>query len=139
MIAALCATAYYYAYWRFRLSPPPRDLLTVVVSVCAIAVGFVATAKSILLTIQERTVIRFFRDSNRYATLVNYFMAAVYWSFLCAGLSAFGLLFDLPKLNWWVGRVGATLWVLLVAGSTLTYFRVLHIFGLILRSQAQEQ
>jgi hypothetical protein len=136
VIAAASAAVYYYADLRFQLPPPSRDLMGVVVSVSAIAVGFLATAKSILFTIQDRTVIKYFKDSARYTTLVDYLMWAIHWSFLSAGLSTLALFFDLNKLNWWVVRVGMTAWVFLVIVATFSYFRVLRIFGLILRSQA---
>jgi hypothetical protein len=134
--AALVAAIYYYADPRLQLPPPPRDLMAVVVSVSAIAIGFLATAKAILFTIQDRTVIKYFKDSARYTILVDYLMWAIYWSFLSAGLSTLALFFDLTKLNWWAIRVGMTVWVFLAAIATLSYFRVLRIFGLILRSQA---
>ncbi len=70
VIAAGFAAAYYYADRHFQLPPPPRDLMAVVVSVSAIAVGFLATAKAILFTIQDRTVIKYFKDSARHTTLV---------------------------------------------------------------------
>ena len=54
VVAAVAAAIYYYADLRFQLPPPPRDLMAVVVSVSAIAVGFLATAKAILFTIQDR-------------------------------------------------------------------------------------
>jgi hypothetical protein len=136
IISVAAAAGYYYLYHRLALAPPPRDLMAVVVSVSAISIGFVATAKSILLTIQERTVIKYFKDSDRYRTLVDYFMSAIYWSFLAAGLSTIALMFDLSKANWWACRIASTLWIFFVVGATCSYIRVLTIFGYILRSQA---
>jgi hypothetical protein len=136
VVAAAVAAAYFYADRRYQLAAPQRDLMGVVVSVSAIAVGFLATAKAILFTIQDRTVIKYFKDSDRYTTLVDYLMGAIYWSFFSAGLSTLALFFDLTKLNWWECRFGMTIWVFLVVVATLSYFRVLRIFGLILRSQA---
>ena len=136
VLATLCAGIYYFAHLRLHLAAPSRDLMGVVVSVSAITIGFLATAKAILFTIQDRTVIKYFKDSNRYTILVDYLMGAIYWSFFCAGLSTVALLFDLGALNWWTCRIGMTVWVFFVVLATFSYLRVLRIFGLVLRSQA---
>lgn len=125
VLAALC----YYAYYQFNLSPPPRNFMA---DASAVAIGFVATAKSILLSVQNTTVRRHFKNGNQYRTLVDYFMQAIYWSFVVAGVSTAFLLFDPNQLNGWTCRFAIAAWVFLVFGATFSYLRVLRLFSLIL-------
>jgi hypothetical protein len=131
---AVLASAYFML--RHELSLPPdtvTNLFTAVVSVSAIAVGFLATAQSILFSIEEKRAIRFLKDAGKFGTLISYMMTAVNLSFLLAAASAVGLLINWKAAATW--QIGAfTVWTLLLGTAALSYYRVVSIFSAILRS-----
>jgi len=128
------AAAYFMLRNRLQLPPDTlTGLFTAVVSVSAIAVGFLATAQSILFSIEEKRAIRFLKDAGKFGTLISYMMAAVNLSFLLAAASAVGLLVKWKvEAKWHI--YGFTVWVLLLVTATLSYYRVVSIFSAILRS-----
>jgi len=125
-----------YFVLRRRLQLPPEalaNLFTTVVSVSAIAVGFLATAQSILFSIEDKRAIKFLKDAGKFGALINYMMSVVNLSFLLAAASAVGLLINWKEESKW-HSYGFTLWVLLSGTAASSYYRVVSIFSAILRS-----
>ena len=137
IIGAIVAGAVYLVFFRTRAFPSTlHELFAAVISVGAIAVGFLATAKTILVSLSDRAVVEKLRDLGYYRWVVDYIIEAINWSFAIAALSAAGLLLQFaPKGSdqdrvhvlflcaWWVALVGAG----------LAYLRVVRILTKILR------
>lgn len=109
------------------------NLFTAVVGVSAIAVGFLATAQSILISLETRRAVKFLKEANGFSRLVNYMMAATHLSFVLAALSAFALLLDPKAPRWWY-HYAFSAWLLMLAWAGLAYYRIVSIFETILRS-----
>jgi hypothetical protein len=109
------------------------NLFTAMVSVSAIAVGFLATAQSILFSLENKRVTQFLKDAGAFKSLVDYMMEAIHLSFVLAALSAFALLVDAKAHRWWC-PFGFAIWLFILSFAGLAYYRVVSIFANILRS-----
>jgi hypothetical protein len=109
------------------------NLFTAIVSVSAIAVGFLATAQSILFSLENKRVTQFLKSAGAFNSLVNYMMEAIHVSFALAGISAFALLVDLKTPRWW-HPYGFAVWLFFLCLAALDYYRIVSIFTRILRS-----
>jgi hypothetical protein len=130
------AIAYGLFLRRHAFPPTLHDLFTAVISVSAIAVGFLATAKTILLALEERPIIVSLKQSGYYKWLIAYILEAIYWSFALAGVSAAGLLLTFAKRGAaqdWEHAFFLAIWAFLLAGAGLSYFRVVRVLSKILR------
>lgn len=116
--------------------PVPADsapsLFSAVVSLSAIAVGFLATAKSILFTIDKKRIISQLKTAGKFNTLVDYLMMAVHWSFGLAVATSLCFVIDLKNPATWHRYVFAG-WFFVLSTAALAYYRVVHIFAKILR------
>jgi hypothetical protein len=108
-----------------------KELFPVVISISAIAVGFLATAKSILLSIEDRPVIRHLKELGGYDDLVRYLLTAVNWSLIASLVSSIFLLFLHEKDTWWY-RDGFAGWAFVTVAAMLMCYRVLRLFAKIL-------
>lgn len=94
--------AYFVFSWAHRHGMIVKDLTTAystLTNVGAIAIGFLATAKSILVSIKDTKP--FLRDLQQvpvlYAKLMMFFRTAIVWCFLSVGLCSVALFFtDTP-------------------------------------------
>jgi hypothetical protein len=131
----------YVVFFRTHAFPSTlHDLFAAVISVGAISVGFLATAKTILISLNDRPVIKKLRESGYYRWLVEYIVEAINWSFAVAALSAGGLLLRFAKEGTdqsWEHALFLTIWWFGLAGAGLAYFRVVRVLGKVLR-QASE-
>jgi hypothetical protein len=109
-------------------------LLSAMVSVAGIAVGFLATAKSILVSIDDKEIIRKLKKVGYYKRIIGYLRSAIRWSFALAVLSAAGMLIDL-KGNWepWKA-VCFAIWLGVTVTAALSYYRVIGLFYDVLAS-----
>lgn len=105
-------------------------LLSAVVTVAAIAVGFLATAKSILIASDDRPIIKRIKDAGLYRRILRYFRAAIFWSFLLSILSAAALLFNYNGLTaWdWPRSLGTAAWLWVATAAMLSYHRIAGIW-----------
>ena len=110
------------------------NLFSAVVSVSGIAIGFLATAKSILFSIQNRRVIKQLKDQNLYNLLIKYIMSAIRICFMLALISAAGLLIDEKNPPSWLPSA-FSFWVFLSTVTTLSCYRVIQLFSKILTSK----
>ena len=114
------------------------SLFSAIISIAAIAVGFLATAKSILLSIDSRPIIAKLRAAGYYDTLIDYLMGAAFWSLTLAGASIVCFLADLKSEELWWHRWMFAFWIFTMFTAGATCHRVVHIFGKILRTKSPE-
>ena len=90
-------------YLKFTVSNDTKQLFTAAITISAISVGFIATAKSILISIRGTKVVKWMKDGGTYDQVVNYLMSAVNWCLGVAIVSALALLFDYATVKVWHG------------------------------------
>jgi hypothetical protein len=117
----------------FSLPDTLKELFPVVISISAIAVGFLATAKSILLSLDERPVVRHLKQLGGYDVLVWYLLTAVNWSLIASLVSALFLLF-MNNRDTWLYRDAFAVWAAITTIAILTCYRVIRLFARILIS-----
>lgn len=118
-------------YWNSVLPKSVKDLLTAALTIGSISIGFLATAKSILFSMEQKKVIRILKDVGKFRVLVKYLMSAVHWSFFWAVLSGIGLLIDFDSPAAWHPRI-FSLWVAITVTACLSYYRVVSMFSAVL-------
>jgi hypothetical protein len=109
------------------------SLFSAIISVSAIAVGFLATANSILLSIDNRPLIVKLKAVGHYTKLLQYLMWAAFWSFSLAGMSVVCFLADLRSPADW-HRWLFSAWVFFILTATLACYRIVRLFAKILNA-----
>lgn len=123
----------FHDHFGFVSRPALGNLFTAVVNVSAIAVGFLATAQSILFSLENKRVTQFLKSAGAFNSLIDYMMEAIHISFALAGISAFALLIDLKTPRHW-HIYGFAAWLFFLCLAALDYYRIVSIFTRILRS-----
>jgi len=130
-LGVISSIIYYKFFRECPLSTRFKDLLLATVSISAIAVGFLATAKSIILAMNERIVIRMAKSSGLYNMLIGYMIFATYSCFFLSIISALWLLIDLEHPEWWY-YIAFICWLFPAITSFFSFHRVIHLLGKIL-------
>lgn len=123
----------------YQLPESVSALMAAIVSIGGISVGFLATAKSILISIDDKEIVKRLKATGYYKRIVGYLRAAIFWSFLLTIYSAAALLVDLKSVNPWTiyRAAGFAGWLFLAATATLSYFRVASIYYSVLNTLAK--
>ena len=138
VVGVLLTILFLYFHKFINLQATTPDIFPVVIGISAIAVGFLMTAKSILLSIDERKVIQFLKEAGVYIYFVGYLIAAVKWCFYTTILTLVGMILNLhhqaqPGHYWFL-----VLWVFTIATTAACCERVIRIFSKILRKIPSE-
>ncbi|MBN1671194.1 MAG: hypothetical protein JXR37_09190 [Kiritimatiellae bacterium] len=108
------------------------DLLAAAINVSAISMGFLATAKSIIYSMEDRRIMRIVKDADYHVILIDYFMTAIRWSLALAIWSGVGLVIEWQAGSTWQ-RVFAAIWLMIVTTMGFACYRIMHIFAKLLR------
>ena len=93
---SLVVTLFYLYFHRvIDVTSTAKALFPVVTSISAIAVGFLLAAQSIILSIDERSVIKSLKQGDVYGHLVGYVVKAVNWSFVTTIVTGTGMVLSL--------------------------------------------
>lgn len=130
-LLAFITTGLYLNYSR-ALPPQLSDLLPVVLTVAAIGIGFLSTAKAIIVSIADSEVIAFLKGAGRLVLLIDYFLEAIVALFLLCVITAPIILFDLNSPPFWFVYLAAV-WLFLLTASAALTARVVFFFSLALR------
>jgi hypothetical protein len=134
LIAALVYAA---LHQRWSLPTGIHDAFAAAVNIAAIGVGFLLTANSILVSADDKTIIRLAKEAGVYKVLVRYMLSATYWCLMAAILSVIGLLYDPAwRLPWYPSALA--MWMFFASGATASLFRVLLVFAQFLLGLAEE-
>jgi hypothetical protein len=114
-----------------------KEFLGAVFTASATGAGFLFTAASILLSMDERKVIRWGRETGAYQMFAGYLTNGVWWCLVAALNTLLMFLFDFTKSARWHRPVFA-LWVGLSVGAAIAVVRVLLILATILQRAARE-
>lgn len=111
-----------------------KELFSATTTLSGIAIGFLATAVSILLTIIKSYIVQQIINGKVYDKLINYFMDAIQWLFMLTLLSYIGLFFDIATFEQPFKSLAFSLWALAFMTSGLSSYRVIRVFASILRA-----
>lgn len=137
---SLVVTLFYlYFHQVIDVTSTAKALFPVVTSISAIAVGFLLAAQSIILSIDERSVIKSLKQAGVYGHLVGYVVKAVNWSFVTTIVTGTGMVLSLHvnASGWMFSVVFTGLWVFITATAVMCCYRVIRIFSKILRQLAK--
>lgn len=131
LCGALVSGGLAYAFLRDVPEGTASTLMGHAINVAAISVGFIATAKSILASIEQTRIIELMRESGYYDDLLDHMVNAIKLWFWVAFLSgALVLIGELPD-RW--GRGAFSFWIFSIAWAALAGYRVLSMLTLVLR------
>lgn len=114
-----------------------KELLGAVFTASATGAGFLFTAASILLSMGERRVIKWGRETGAYRMFAGYLTNGVWWCLVAALFSLLMFLVDFSKSATW-HRPCFCLWVGVSSGAAVAVIRVLLILAAILQRAAEE-
>ena len=118
----IIAIVYFFFMHGFSDPKLHRYILTSTISVSGIAIGFLSTSQSILLTIRTSKIVRYLRNSGVYEHFKKYIREAIYSCFALLSLSFIGL----TNNNWCAFWVAVWVFTLMLAGSNC--FRAVSLF-----------
>ncbi len=134
LVGGVAVSALYFLLCRqMALSPSIDNLFSAVINISAIAVGFFATAKTILFSLSDRYIIKQLKKVGAFNTLVDYLLHAIKWCFLLAIVTGLAFFIDIktrPEWQTWA----FSFWLFLVCVALLSSYRVITILAKILRS-----
>jgi hypothetical protein len=136
VVGTVAAMLYFLMFRGYAITDSVQNLLLAIVSIAAIAVGFLATAKSILISIDDKLIVQRLKRVGYYKILVDYLLGAVWWSFGLSILSTACILVDWkdPGGAWW-NRLLLAAWIFVLTTAMLACGRVIYIFGKLLRTE----
>ena len=116
----------------YRLPESFNGVLGAVIGLAGIAAGFLATAKSIIIALDDRPIIRKLKKTVYYRLIVADLRAAVFYSCCLAVYSTAGLMVDLRD-PWTVTRAELfAVWIAMTVTTILAYWRVMSVYSEIL-------
>jgi hypothetical protein len=137
LIISAVATGIFYVLFRDRSSVlfagSIEELLSAVITISSIGIGFLATSKSILISMQNSKIIKWMKDGGHYKNIINYTMSAIHWCFALTLISALALVFDLKAPATDKIFFLACAWVFIASAALLCSYRIVRLFSTILR------
>ena len=120
-----------WAILAFILPKSLNDIFATSTSLSGIFIGFLITAKSILFSIDDRSIIKKLKQTKTYVKLINYFMSAITYSFFLAFISLLSLFIDFNKSNVF-NEIIFLFWIFGVILTGSSCYRVISVFSKIL-------
>jgi hypothetical protein len=123
--AVAAAAGYYYGGFSF---PKGQDVLSASITIGAIFTGFLATSKSLAISI-DTPAMNELRKTRFFDLMVQYLREAIYASLLLGAFGIAGFFHDPQSPPRWYGVV----WILLIISTFLTFARVTNAFLVIIQ------
>jgi hypothetical protein len=120
VVAVVAAAVHYYGRFSF---PKGQDVLSASITIGAIFTGFLATSKSLAISIDTQAMNEV-RESKFFDLLVQYLREAIYSSLCLVGFGIAGFFNDPESPPRWYGVV----WIFLIITTFLTFIRVTNAF-----------
>jgi hypothetical protein len=110
-----------------------------VFTVSAVALGFWATAATLLLAVEEKSIVKKLKRGPHFRLLVGYVLSAITWqALLMASTLAVTAFSESITQKALLSRVITACWIAVLAAGVLTTFRAYHCLGRILKAAASE-
>jgi len=128
-------------WWQWGRLPFPsswKELLGAIFAASATSAGFLFTAASILISMENRPVIRWGRETGAYSMFAAYLTRGVWW---CLAAAVATLAMFMPNFTQPAGwhRSAFCIWLATIAGAAAAVVRVLLILGVILHQAAKDE
>lgn len=135
IVAAAVAAAFWHYLSDYSLPETTKDLLGAVISLAAISIGFLATVKSLLVSLAGRPDVAWLIKGEFYDRFHRYVFQAIYASFVIATASTVILLLLKPieSLAWRQHLAAGYVALLTFTGAAT--FRVLTVFSLMMKNR----
>lgn len=109
-------------FWYFKIKfPTGQDILAATITLGAVFTGFLATLKSMILSLQGSRIRRF-KATKFFPLLMQYLREAIWSSLIFCGLGLLGFFYDPQSPPKWYG----IFWVLIGTSCLITFQRVSH-------------
>lgn len=136
--AAIVAAAVCWWQWgRVPFSSSWKELLSAIFTASATGAGFLFTAASILISMDQRPIIKWGRDTGAYAMFAKYLTRGVWWCLMASLATLAMFLPDFGKTATW-HRLAFCGWLAFTVGAGVSVVRVLLILATILHQAATE-
>jgi hypothetical protein len=120
----------------WRTSSSVADLFKAGIEIGAIAIGFIGTYQTILISIDDRDIIKRIKELGKYESLLSYTFAALRWWGLLVVMSAIGVLvYGEPRPSTTPSRL-ISIWTGLCVTAILCWVRLFFAFSSILRADS---
>ena len=125
--AVAAAAGYYYGGFSF---PKGQDILSASITIGAIFTGFLATSKSLIISIDTPAMTEL-RKTRFFDLMMQYLREALYASLLLGSFGIAGFFYDHQSPPRWYGVV----WIFLIISTFLTFIRVTNAFLELIQSR----
>lgn len=135
IIGAIAAVGYLWlfnCYPRYALTKGLRDLITASISISAIGIGFLATAKATIMSLASSKIVKWMKETGAYTSIIICFMDAIELCIASTLISGLLLLMDFqdpPKYF----LLGVTIWVFATTSALVATHRIIRLFSKILQ------
>lgn len=110
-----------------------KELFQATLNICAIAAGFLASAKAILFSVSGSKPAQWLKSGGEYQTLINYLLRAIQYCMLASILSAVNvLLWKQGPLDTFSHLLICS-WIFLCVASLLSSYRVINLLAELLK------
>jgi hypothetical protein len=134
--AILIAVCYWHWGSSIVLPKTSVNILTSIVTVAGVAVGFLAAIEAIVLSIDSSRIVRDLKTAGLYDRLVAYIHSGLWWSFVLSCISTVALFKDFDTTHWPLWAIA--IWCGSMTGTVLANGRVIYAFDKILRLRSKE-
>ena len=138
LLGAILAAAV--CWWQWGRVPFPsswKELLGAIFTASATGAGFLFTAASILISMDQRPIMKWGRDIGAYAMFASYLTRGVWWCLVAALATLAMFLPDFGRAATW-HRLAFCGWPASTSGAGVAVVRVLLILATILHQAATE-
>lgn len=135
IIGALAAFGYlllFEHYPKYALTKGLRDLITASITISAIGIGFLATAKATIMSLASSKIVKWLKEAGAYTSIIICFMDAVEFCIASTLISGLLLLIDFqdpPKYF----LCGVAIWVFATTSALVATYRIIRLFSKILQ------
>ncbi len=107
--------------------------------VSAVALGFWGTAATLLIAVEEKSIVRKLKKGAHFRILVGYIFEAISWQAVVMGITLLGAAFPESITHQaWLHRLFASCWLAVLAAGILTTFRAYHCLSTVLKAASCE-
>jgi hypothetical protein len=125
--------------WSVLTALHSEKILDSIFTVSAIALGFWGTAATLLVAIEDRSIVRRLKKGQHFRALVRYIFGAITWQAVVIAVTLAGATFPEPIIHrQLLHRVYAASWIATLLTGVLTTFRAYHCLYEVLKAAATE-
>lgn len=109
-----------WCYFKFEMPSNQHEIFNSSLTFGAILTGFLSTALTLLISIQDREIVKQLKESGYIKDLIRYLAQAIWFAFAFSIVSFIGLFMVQHELL-------AIAWICTAVGGGLSFFRVIRV------------